>query len=68
MRWLDKAHMKLRSLFRRARVEGELDDELQFYLDASIAKHLAAGLSPDDAAPRRATLAREHDAGKGGMP
>ena len=28
---------------------GELDDELRFYLDASIAKHLAAGLSPDDA-------------------
>ncbi len=49
MQWLDKARLRLRSLFRRARVEGELDDELQFYLDSETTKHLAAGLSPADA-------------------
>ena len=49
MQWLDKARLRLRSLFRRARVEGELDDELRFYLDSETTKHLAAGLSPADA-------------------
>ena len=50
MQWLDKARLRLRSFFRRSRVEHELDDELQFYLAAEIAKHLATGLSPAESA------------------
>ena len=49
MQWIDKAGLRLRSLFRRSRVDSELDDELQFYLDVETAKHLATGLSPADA-------------------
>jgi len=49
MQWLDKARLRFRSLFRRSRVEHELDDELQFYLDAEIAKHRAAGFGPVEA-------------------
>ena len=55
MQTLERARLKLRSLFRRSRVEHELDDELQFYLDSEVGKHLAAGLSPAaaDQAARR---------------
>ena len=49
MQWLDKAGLRLRSLFLRSRVDRELDDELRFYLDSETTKHLAAGLSPADA-------------------
>ena len=48
MQWLDKAGLRLRSLFRRSRLDHELDDELQFYLDVETAKHLASGLSPTE--------------------
>ena len=56
MQWIDKAGLRLRSLFRRSRVDNELDDELQFYLDVETAKHLATGLSPAESkrAARRA--------------
>jgi len=48
MQWLDKVRLTLRSLFRRERMERELDAELQFYLDVETTKHQAAGLGPAD--------------------
>ena len=47
---------RLRALFRRKNVEAELDAELRDHLEHEIAKHVAAGLSPIEAA-RRARLA-----------
>jgi predicted permease len=39
----------LRALFRRTRVEQELDEELRTFLDAAVARHLAAGMTREQA-------------------
>ena len=49
MRWTHIAMLRLRSLFRRRRVEHELDAELRFHLEQQIAANLAAGMNADDA-------------------
>jgi len=56
MRWADKLRMRARSLFRRRRVEQELDDELRFHLEQQSDENLAAGMSAGEAryAARRA--------------
>jgi FtsX-like permease family len=57
MRWRHWRYvlpLRLRSLLRRARVEEELDEELQFHLECRIAQDAARGVSPDDA--RRAAI------------
>ena len=46
---------RLRSLFRRYAVEGELDDELRFHLERQIAKYVKSGMSEAEA-ERRARL------------
>jgi putative ABC transport system permease protein len=48
-RWLLIVRLRLRSLFRRDRVEHDLDDELRDHLARSIEQGLAVGLSPDQA-------------------
>jgi macrolide transport system ATP-binding/permease protein len=53
-RWWFTLPLRLKSLFRRARVESELDEELAFHLERKIEEGLAAGLAPDEA--RRAAL------------
>jgi predicted permease len=47
--WWFKGPLRLRSILRRRRVEGELDDELQFHLEHKIEEGIAEGLSPDEA-------------------
>ena len=47
--WWFTAPLRLRSIFRRRRVERELDEELQFHLEHKIEEGIAAGLSPDEA-------------------
>jgi predicted permease len=56
MRWLEKLRLRGRTLFRRGRVEQELDEELRFHLDEQIAENLAAGMTAEEAryAARRA--------------
>src|SRR5689334_23683104 len=49
MRVLDQVRLRLRSLFRRARVERELDAELRFHLDQQIEENLVAGMPPHEA-------------------
>jgi predicted permease len=49
MRWSDKLLLRLRSLFRRERIDHELDDELHFHLEQQIEEKLAAGLTPEEA-------------------
>src|SRR5271170_7215119 len=46
---LTQFRLRLRSLFRRDTVEGELDDELQFHLERLIEKGIADGLPPQEA-------------------
>lgn len=48
-RWRDVLRMRVRSLFRRDRVERELDKELRFHLDEAVAEGTGKGLSREDA-------------------
>jgi len=54
VRAIQKVRLRLRSLFRRRRVEGELDAELLFHLDQQMEENIVAGMGPDEA--RRAAL------------
>jgi predicted permease len=47
--------IRLRSVFHRARVEQELDDEIRDHIDRRVAADVARGMAPDQA--RRAALA-----------
>jgi len=46
---LDDLLFRIRSLFRRKRADGELDDELRFHLERQTAKHVKSGLSLEEA-------------------
>ena len=54
MRWLSMLRLRLRSLFRRAQVEQELEDELRFHIDQLTARYVEQGLSIEEA--RRTAL------------
>ena len=43
---------RMRALFRRGRVEGELDDELRFHLERQVEKYVRDGLSREEALRR----------------
>jgi predicted permease len=49
MRWINRLTVTWRSLFRRRRVERELDAELQFHVEQQIAEYVAAGMRDADA-------------------
>jgi predicted permease len=44
---LSDLHIRVRSLFRRARADEELDDELRFHLERQTEKYLRAGMNPE---------------------
>ncbi|MGH7713325.1 MAG: permease prefix domain 1-containing protein, partial [Gemmatimonadaceae bacterium] len=48
-RWLDVIRLRLRSLFKRQRIENELDRELRDHLNHLIEENSARGMSPADA-------------------
>jgi hypothetical protein len=48
-RWLYTIPLRLRSLFKRDRVESELDEELRFHVERLTEEHVARGLSREDA-------------------
>jgi len=49
MRALQTLRLRLRSLFRRQRVESELDEELRHHVDRLIEENVARGMSADEA-------------------
>lgn len=49
MRWITKIRLRLRSLVRRARVDRELNEELQYHLEQQIEYNVSRGMSPGDA-------------------
>ncbi|RPJ54401.1 MAG: hypothetical protein EHM23_29090, partial [Acidobacteria bacterium] len=49
MRILDKARLRLRSLWRRPNVEFELEAELRFHLDQLIEENISSGMPPGEA-------------------
>src|SRR5258706_8790276 len=48
-RWITQLRLAVRSVFRRKRVDQELDEELQYHLERQIDEGLNAGLAPVDA-------------------
>jgi hypothetical protein len=48
-RWLSTLPLRLRSLFRRGRVEKELSDELQFHLEQKTKEYITSGLTAEEA-------------------
>jgi putative ABC transport system permease protein len=49
MRALDKARLRIRSLFWRRKVDSELEDEFRFHLDQLVEENIAAGVEPREA-------------------
>src|SRR5258708_39171489 len=49
MRWHQKLILRIRSLFRKDAVDGELDSELQFHLEMQTRANLSKGMPSDDA-------------------
>ncbi len=49
MRMFDKVRWRLRSLFRRPKVDFELDAELRFHLDQLTEENIASGMPPEEA-------------------
>src|SRR4029077_6551178 len=49
MSWRSVAGSRLRALFRRDRLERELDDEVQFHLEMQADDNVRAGMDPDEA-------------------
>jgi predicted permease len=47
--WFYTIPLRLRSLFRRAQVERELDEELLYHIERQIEEHIAKGMTPDEA-------------------
>src|SRR5690242_13230944 len=49
MRLFDSLRVRLHSLFKRSRIEQELQKELRFHLDQQIEENIAAGMSREEA-------------------
>jgi hypothetical protein len=49
MRALNKAGLRIRSLFCRRKVDSELEDEFRFHLDQLVEENIAAGVEPREA-------------------
>jgi putative ABC transport system permease protein len=47
VRVIDKLTLRLRSLFRRKKVDAELEDELRFHLDQLVNEMVSAGVPPN---------------------
>jgi predicted permease len=46
---LNKLRLRLRALFFKSRMEGELEDELRFHLENEIERNIAGGMSSEEA-------------------
>src|SRR5258708_29266670 len=55
-RWIAQLRLAFRSIFRKKRVDQELDEELQYHLERQMDEALNTGLAPEEAryAARRA--------------
>ena len=47
--WFYIAPLRLRSLFRRAQVDQELDEELRYHLERQTEENIAKGMTPEEA-------------------
>jgi len=47
--WFYTVPLRLRSLFRRAQVEQELDEELRYHIERQIEEYVAKGMTEEEA-------------------
>ena len=67
-RWLYTIPLRMRSIFRRNRVEQELDEELRFHLERRIEQHIANGMGCARDSPTGSSRAQWLGAMQRGMP
>ncbi|MCI0364212.1 MAG: permease prefix domain 1-containing protein, partial [Phycisphaerales bacterium] len=48
-RWIYTVPLRLRSLFRRSRLDQELNEEIRYHLDWKIEQCIAQGMTPQEA-------------------
>lgn len=53
MKFLKLCAARLRALFRKQQMDREMNDEMRFHLEMQIKDNLEAGMSPEQARPRR---------------
>jgi len=58
--WLYTIPLRLRSLFRWAKADQELDDELHDHLERAIDEYVAKGMAPEEARRRALLTIRRH--------
>ena len=49
MRWLNVLSARLRALFRREAVIGDIDEELRLHVEMETEANVATGMPPDEA-------------------
>lgn len=49
LRWLDVIRLRVRSLFRRSRVDADLDRELRAHLEQQVEENISRGMTRDEA-------------------
>src|SRR5207302_9399321 len=54
--WLHQSFHRMRSLFRRAQLDRDLDEEMSAHLELAVEENLRRGLAPEEA--RRQALVR----------
>src|SRR5262249_43554419 len=47
--WFYTVPLRLRSLFRRRRVDQELDEELRYHIERQVEENIAKGMTPEEA-------------------
>ena len=53
---LSDLYLRLRSLFRRTKVDAELDEELRFHTEHQVEKYVLSGMSREEARRQRGRL------------
>jgi predicted permease len=49
MRWINNLRFRVRALFGWRQMRNELDEEMSFHIERETEKHIAQGMSPEDA-------------------
>jgi hypothetical protein len=64
--WFYRSFQRLRSLFRRAQLDRDLEREMSAHLDLAIEENLERGLAPAEA--RRQAMLRQRTAPRSAQP
>ena len=49
MTWFRKLHLRSRALFRKDKLEAQMEDEIRSHIDMQTQEHIEAGMAPEEA-------------------